>query len=138
MLAPFHFPGAEGGVFRSSLQSAAALWWIHAIGTGGEARCAVLFCAFVVQLLRGGGARENGFWCIVTVGGGAFGICMPACREGDYTELLFFVLAPFNFPGPASGIFGGSVQSAAVLLVDICERDRRGGTMNRFRLRFRR
>ena len=63
---------------------------------------------------------------------------MTACREGERTELLFFVLAPFNFPGSGGGVFGGSLQTAARLLVDICQRDGRGIALNHLLLRFRR
>ena len=40
-----------------------------------------------------GGARGSGFRVIATLGGGAFGICMPACREGEHTEPFFCACA---------------------------------------------
>ena len=57
---------------------------------------------------------------------------MPACWEGEYTEPFGFVRSPFNFSGPGDGVFGGSLQSTAALLVNTCERDGRVGAMHRF------
>ena len=47
-------------------------------------------------------------------------------------NLLVFVRAPFNFPGPGDRVFGGSLQLTAALLVDTCERDGSVGAMHRF------
>ena len=51
--------------------------------------------------------------------------------------ILFYVFVLFNFPGSGGGIFGGSLQSAAALLVDTYQRGRRGCALN-FVLHFRR
>ena len=60
-------------------------------------------------------------------------------RVGRASRLNFvFALAPFHFPGPGGGLFGGSSQSATALLVDTCGRDGRGGAMHRSLLRFHR
>ena len=58
---------------------------------------------------------------------------MPACREGERTELLLFALAPLNFPGLGGGVLGGSLPLAGT-----CESDGRENLLNRFLLRFRR
>ena len=84
---------------------------------------------------RQGAAGSGGS---LNLGGGAFGLAIPAFREGECTELLSFALASFNYPGPGGGGFGESLQSAAAVLVDTCERDRKGSALNRFLLRFRR
>ena len=44
------------------------------------------------------------FLQITAIGGGAFGVCMPACREGKRPEILFAV-APFHFPGAGCAVF---------------------------------
>ena len=46
---------------------------------------------------------------------------MPACREGERTELCFG-LAPFNFLEPRGGVFDRSVPSAGAFLVYSCQR----------------
>ena len=138
-LAPFHFPGAGAGVFRqiSTINGGAFCMLCMPAGRKGELGDR-FFSASVVQFsLSGGGEGER-----ISVDRyprrRPFGTCMPACREGKRTELLFFVLAPFNFPGPGGGVFGGSLQSAAAPLVDTFQRDERGSALHCSHLRFRR
>ena len=84
----------QGAVFSGDLYSRRRrFWWIRAMETGGEACCTVPFCTSAVDISRIGGAKGSGFWWIATLGGGAFGICMPACREGERTELCFYARA---------------------------------------------
>ena len=78
------------------------------------------------------------FRWIDTLGGGTLDVCMPACRVGERTKRLFFVVfAPFHFPGPGDGVYGGYLPSATALLVDTCRWDGRESKLNRSRLRFR-
>ena len=52
-----------------------------------------------------GGGKRSGFRWISTLGGGAFGICMPACRKGEHTEPLFFIFTD------RGAVFSGDLYS---------------------------
>ena len=92
--------GGQGGAcFGGTLPSATAL----------------LVCA--CQRVGRVRTRRSGFRWISTLGGGAFGICKPACREGEHTDHFVFACA-FQFSLTGGRCFRGSLQSAAVLLVD--------------------
>ena len=110
-------------------------WWIHGSGTG-EARYTVLFCGSVIELSWSRWVRGSGFRWISTLGHCALGMCMPACREGERTELCFCACAA-QFSRIRAGVFGGSLPLAAALSVATCQREGRGGAMLRFRLHFR-
>ena len=145
-------------------------------GTGGEACCIVCFCVSTIGFSRSGGTRGSGFRWISTLGGGAFGICMPASREGEHPEHYIitcafqffltggryfrgictfgggaiggflplrrggkrdapfhFALPPLNFHGSGErggAAFGGSLSSAAMLLMYPCQRDGRASVLN--------
>ena len=47
---------------------------------------------FSFAFLRSVGTSRSGFRWLCTLDGGAFGTCMPACREDERTELLFLRL----------------------------------------------
>ena len=129
----------RGAVFSGDIHNRRRrFWWIHASGTGGEARCTIVFCVSAVELSQSGGAKGSGFRWISTLGGCAFGMCMPACREGERGLNFVFALAPLIFFGTGGGVFYGSLQSAAALLGDTCQRDGRGGAVHSSLLRFRR
>ena len=140
-LAPFHFPGTGGAVFRPISTIGDGAFGICMPADRESKRGEPFFCASVVRRFRSGGeggARESVFQWNSTLGDGAFGIYMPACRQGEYAELLFFVLAPLNVSGPGGGVCGESLQSATALLVGICQQDGRGSALHRLFLRFRR
>ena len=82
---------------------------MHVSESGGRAG-RTFFLASVVRYFRSGGATRSGFRWIPTLGGGAFGIRMSACRKGKHTEVLF-LLAPYDFPRPGGGRFFRGVST---------------------------
>ena len=73
-----------------------------------------------MEFSRSGGAKGKGFGWIATLGGDVFGICMPACTEGERTE-LHRCACTVKFPGPRGGGFDGYSPSAAVFSVYACQ-----------------
>ena len=131
----FHGTGGRGGAsLGESLPSAAALL-VYVCQRVERANGVNVFST--LPLLSFPGPEGDGFWQIFTIGGGAFGVCMPACREGERTELLFLCLRRSIFPA-WGGVFQKSLQTIAKRLVDTCQRDGRGRVLHRFILRFRR
>ena len=123
----------RGTVFSGDLYNQRRrLWWIHASGTADEARCTVFFALLPLYFHEAGGRGGAGS------GGSlpsATALWVYACQRVtrvSVLNLLFFVLAPFDFLGPGGGVFGGSLQSAAALLLDICQRDGRRSALHRF------
>ena len=60
---------------------------------------------------------------------------MPAGREGKRAEAFFFAIPPLNFNGARArrgAGFGGSLPSAAALLVYACQRVGRANGLNFF------
>ena len=88
----------------------------------GEHTKPIVFCACAVQFFR---TRRRCFRGISTIGGGGFGVYMPAGQEGRRDAPFSFALLPLNFHGAGgqggSG-YGGSLQSAAALLVCVYQR----------------
>ena len=81
--------------------------WIDAIGTGGEARCTVLFWTSTVQFSRNGGRGGAGFDGSLP-SAGAF--LVYAYQRVGRVSVLNGVFSPahLNFPGPEGDAFGGS------------------------------
>ena len=104
-LLPLNFHGTEGqggAGFGISPPSVAALV-VYACQRVGRVN-GVNIC-FALPLLNFPGPGGDVFWKISTIGGGAFVICIPACRESERTEPFSFALAPFNFHGEEGRCF---------------------------------
>ena len=87
-------------------------------GRGGEVCCTVSYCASV-EFSRSAGARGSGFRWMATLGG-----YMPEGRGGNLAEPFSFALPPMNIQGArrqGGAGFGGSIHSAAALLVYACK-----------------
>ena len=54
--------------------------------------------------------RGSGFRWIAILGGGTSGICMPACRESERTELLFLRLRRSVFQDRGA-VFSGDLHN---------------------------
>ena len=128
-----------------SLQSVATLL-IYACQRIGRANG--LDYLFALERFHFPGAGGGVFWQISTIGGGAFGICMPACREGERSERFVFCACDVPFSLTAgqcfraistigAGAFGVLCMSAgresiAALLVYACQRVRRASGLKFF------
>ena len=79
------------------------------------------FALLPMNFYGAGGGRGSGFWWISTLGGGAFGICRPACREGEHFDHFVFACAfQFSLTGGRCfreiSTFGGATFGGFILL----------------------
>ena len=85
----------------------------------------VCFCAFSCSTSSEWGGR----------GGAGFGGSLPEGREGERVGPFSYALPPMNFHGARAqggASFGGSLRSAAALLVYACQRVGRASVLNLF------
>ena len=95
--------GDQGGAGFGGLLPSAATLLVYSYQRVGRAN-GVNFL-FALPLLNFPGPGVGVFRKISTIGGGAFRICMPACREGEQIEHCFCVSA-VQFSGREGGVFG--------------------------------
>ena len=126
----FHGTGGQAGAgFGGSLPSAAALLVNTCKLRREDERTEFIFIRLRISAFSDQGVEFRG---IYTIGGSTIGF-KPLGREGNCTAPFPFALPPLNFHGPGErggAGFGGSLPSAAVLLVYACQRVGRASVLN--------